>query len=171
MISNNSKRTLKEYVQVFDNIMTEHVCELVINEYKKFDVLDILDNIKIKELVDCSIHRILMKLCKENDVYGFDFVQTITQGSECKLIKQDTLCTNKQSLQYSQSIKKSPESLYCSIQLNDDYEGGEFSIFNGEFLVRPKLGSVLVFPFNYMFPFEIMPVLKRSKYSIITLLK
>jgi predicted 2-oxoglutarate/Fe(II)-dependent dioxygenase YbiX len=56
----------------------------------------------------------------------------------------------------------------CSIQLNDDYEGGEFAFFNREMLIRSKKGSIIMFPSNFMYPHETMLVTKGTRYSITT---
>jgi len=47
--------------------------------------------------------------------------------------------------------------------LNDDFEGGE-TIFYPDCVIRPKKGSVLVFPPYWMFPHEGTPVIKGEKY-------
>ena len=51
--------------------------------------------------------------------------------------------------------------------LNDDYEGGEF-IFWGDHKVEIKKGSVLAFPSIYLFPHEVTPVTKGTRYSWIS---
>tara|TARA_R100000030_G_scaffold93924_1_gene80371 strand:- start:31 stop:597 length:567 start_codon:yes stop_codon:yes gene_type:complete len=47
--------------------------------------------------------------------------------------------------------------------LNDDFEGGE-TIFYPEMSIRPKKGSVVVFPPYWLFPHEGTPVIKGRKY-------
>ena len=48
--------------------------------------------------------------------------------------------------------------------LNDDFEGGDF-VFWEEHTVNMKKGSVLVFPALYLFPHEVTPVTKGTRYS------
>ena len=48
--------------------------------------------------------------------------------------------------------------------LNDDFEGGEFRFWK-EHTVNIKKGSVLVFPALYLFPHEVTPVTKGTRYS------
>jgi predicted 2-oxoglutarate/Fe(II)-dependent dioxygenase YbiX len=55
-------------------------------------------------------------------------------------------------------------SVLCS--LNDDYSGGEF-IMQGKKLDFEK-GDVLVFPSNFLFPHEVKPVKKGTRYSAIS---
>jgi predicted 2-oxoglutarate/Fe(II)-dependent dioxygenase YbiX len=70
--------------------------------------------------------------------------------------------------QHTDSFKEQQRSLSCSIQLNEDYEGGEFALFDREMMIRTSPGSAIVFPSNFMYPHEIMPVIKGTRYSIIT---
>ena len=58
--------------------------------------------------------------------------------------------------------------LSCSLILNDDYEGGDFSFFRGEYIIPKKAGSVVVFPSNFCFPHAITPVTKGNRHAIIT---
>jgi len=61
-----------------------------------------------------------------------------------------------------------PRVLSCSLILNDDYEGGDFSFFGGEYIVPKKAGSVVVFPSNFCFPHAVKPVTKGNRHSVIT---
>jgi predicted 2-oxoglutarate/Fe(II)-dependent dioxygenase YbiX len=71
-------------------------------------------------------------------------------------------------VQHTDSFKAEQRSVSCSIQLNEDYEGGEFAFFNREIMMRTGVGSVIMFPSNFMYPHEVMPVQKGTRYSIIT---
>lgn len=60
------------------------------------------------------------------------------------------------------------------INLNSDYEGGEFVFFNPsirkETVVKEetlKQGSVLLFPSNFLFPHSIKPITKGRRYSLV----
>lgn len=61
-----------------------------------------------------------------------------------------------------------PRVISCSISLNDDFEGGEWSFFGGEVKFKPKKGSIVVFPSNFMFPHEIKTVTAGVRRSIVT---
>ncbi len=49
-----------------------------------------------------------------------------------------------------------------------DYEGGEFAFFNREKVYKFEKGDAILFPSNFMFPHEILPVTSGTRYSIIT---
>jgi predicted 2-oxoglutarate/Fe(II)-dependent dioxygenase YbiX len=71
-------------------------------------------------------------------------------------------------LQHVDSFKAHPRLVSCSFAINDDYEGGEFAFFDRRIIKKPARGSALLFPSNFMFPHEIMPVTHGTRYAIIT---
>jgi predicted 2-oxoglutarate/Fe(II)-dependent dioxygenase YbiX len=66
------------------------------------------------------------------------------------------------------SFKAQPRAISCSFSLNEDYEGGGFAFFGRDLIFKPKLGSALMFPSNFMYPHEVMPVTKGLRYSVIS---
>lgn len=51
--------------------------------------------------------------------------------------------------------------------LNEDYEGGEFVLFDN--LVIPfKTGDIVVFPSNFLYPHAVQPVTKGTRYSYVS---
>ena len=70
--------------------------------------------------------------------------------------------------EHTDAHKDSPRAVSCSFSLNEDYEGGEFAFFNNQFRIKIPKGSALMFPSNFMYPHQILPVTKGTRYSIIT---
>ena len=58
--------------------------------------------------------------------------------------------------------------LSVTLVLNDDFEGGEFAFFNRELIYKLEKGDALMFPSNFMYPHEVIPVTNGTRYSIIT---
>jgi hypothetical protein len=65
-------------------------------------------------------------------------------------------------------------SYNCVVSLvgypNDDYEGGEIYFRMQGVRVKPRAGDLFIFPSNYMYPHQAMPVISGTKYSIVTML-
>lgn len=65
-------------------------------------------------------------------------------------------------------------SYNCVVSLvgyvNDDYEGGEIFFRIQGVKVKPKAGDLFIFPSNFMYPHQAMPVQSGTKYSIVTML-
>lgn len=71
-------------------------------------------------------------------------------------------------IEHTDSFKARPRAVSCSFILNDNFEGGEFAFFNKKLKYKLNKGDALMFPSNFMYPHEIMPVTKGTRYSIIT---
>ena len=52
------------------------------------------------------------------------------------------------------------------LYLNDDYEGGEFTVATNT--MKPKARSAVVFPSNFMYPHEADVVTKGTRWSIVS---
>jgi predicted 2-oxoglutarate/Fe(II)-dependent dioxygenase YbiX len=65
-------------------------------------------------------------------------------------------------------------SYNCTVSLvgyiNDDYEGGELYFRLQNLNIKPKAGDLYIFPSNFMYPHQAMPVTSGLKYSIVTML-
>jgi hypothetical protein len=65
-------------------------------------------------------------------------------------------------------------SYNCTVSLvgyiNDDYEGGELFFRLQNLKVKPEAGDLFIFPSNFMYPHQAMPVQSGTKYSIVTML-
>lgn len=54
----------------------------------------------------------------------------------------------------------------CTINLNEDYEGGEFSWFKGKHTIKLSQGEALIFPADFFWVHEVKPVVKGFRYSV-----
>ena len=89
----------------------------------------------------------------------------IEEDSGYELLKYPKGCFYTE---HTDSFKARPRAVSCSFILNDNFEGGEFAFFNRELKYTLKKGDALMFPSNFMYPHEVMPVTKGTRYSIIT---
>lgn len=53
-----------------------------------------------------------------------------------------------------------------SIVLNDEFEGGELSFFNGTIVFTLNAGDAIMFPANFMFPHRVNTIASGTRYSI-----
>ena len=65
-------------------------------------------------------------------------------------------------------------SYNCTVSLvgyvNDDYEGGELFFRLQNLKIKALAGDLYVFPSNFMYPHQALPVISGTKYSIVTML-
>ena len=190
-IESKSNTSLKEFIHVIDNVFSKELCNKILNEYRdskywgnaqiadqnsplnynvrncnvisisSSNIID--DNYEYRKQLDNEIYeRICYAVSKYCEIHP-DFFIDVDTGYE--LLKYEEGNFYKK---HTDSFKEQQRSLSCSVQLNDDYFGGEFAFFDGEVVLKENVGSVILFPSNFMFPHEIMPVTKGTRYSIIT---
>lgn len=182
--------TLEQYIHVFNDILPEELCDQVLNEYKTSDewintqigaegTVDksirnckeiylsseqILEkNYEVRKEIDELIHKSVSKVISKYIEIHKDFSIDIDTGYN--LLKYDE---GEFYIEHIDSFKNQQRSLSCSLQLNDNYAGGEFAFFGKDVIIKSKKGSAIVFPSNFMYPHEIMPVIQGTRYSIIT---
>jgi len=179
---------LEDYIMVVKNVLPNELCDAILNEYKNSEEwidsvtgsgLDkdirncktigisyssiIQKNKDIRHKLDNAIFDGASKCIKE---YNIKFSHCkIEEDSGYELLKYPEGCFY---IEHTDSFKARPRAVSCSFILNDDYEGGEFAFFNREVLYKLEKGDALMFPSIFMYPHEVMPVLKGTRYSIVT---
>jgi len=181
-------KELKDYIAVVPNVVSLELCDAVLSEYKNCD--DWINasvkngenlNIRNCQTIGMSFSNIIeknketrQKLDQELFICAAKAIQEYNkQFTHCK-IEQDSgydllkYKTGSFYTTHTDSFKDRPRAVSCSFMLNDDYEGGEFAFFGRELVYNLKKGSCIMFPSNFMYPHEIMPVTSGTRYSIVT---
>lgn len=184
-----SRTCLEDYIQVFDNALPIDLCNEILEEYKDSNHWEsaligsgfvnknhrncnqifisdeniINKNLDKRKDIDFRIHDNLGETIQKYKELYEHFVIEIDTGYQLLRYNEGEYYT-----QHVDSFKEQQRSVSCSIHLNDDYEGGEFAFFDREIIIRAGAGSAIMFPSNFMYPHEIMPVTKGTRYSIIT---
>ena len=64
-------------------------------------------------------------------------------------------------------VRKGIPTMTCLSILNEDYEGGEFIMFD-DMEIKFKTGSTVVFPSIFLYPHKVLPVTKGVRYSCVS---
>jgi predicted 2-oxoglutarate/Fe(II)-dependent dioxygenase YbiX len=182
-------KNINDYIVTFEGIITDALCDAILKEFNDetewqkavVGVGLINDKIRNVETVVLSYPHVIEKNPKVRvklDKYifasaGLAIKKYNEKFDNCK-IQEDSgyeLLRYKEGQFYTthiDSFKDRPRAVSCSFILNDDYEGGEFAFFDRELVYKLKKGSCIMFPSNFMYPHEIMPVTSGTRYSIIT---
>lgn len=181
---------LRDYIVVLENIIPDELCDEVLDEYgndknwtntttgggikrhvRRCDAINMSDAFIIQQNQEKrkSIDEKLFG-CASNAIkkYNekFEHAKLTIEGDSGY-----TLLRYQEGEFYSKHTDHSlhaPRIVSCSFTLNDNFEGGEFAFFNRELVYKPPKGSALMFPSNFLYPHEIMPVIRQVRYSIIT---
>lgn len=181
-------KELKDYILVVPDIVPLELCNDVLAEYKDCDDwinahIKTGENLKVRncQTIGISFGSIIEKnkeIRQKIDSMLFsaarEAIIEYKKHFDDAFIEQDSgydLLKYKVGGYYSRHVdffREVPRSVSCSFALNDDYEGGEFAFFERELVYKLKKGSCIMFPSNFMYPHEIMPVTSGTRYSIVT---
>lgn len=178
----------RDYIVVLENIVSNELCDEIINEYvnDKNWVNTITNDGVRQDIRRCDSIYIsdasIIQQNKEKRKSIDEKIFTCAVSSIERYIKKFrpasvqgdsgyTLLRYKEGEFYTEHTDhylQAPRIVSCSFTLNDDFEGGDFGFFNRELIYKPPKGSALMFPSNFMYPHEIIPVIKGIRYSIVT---
>lgn len=179
---------VRDYILVVENVLPNYLCDKIIEEYKnspdwinttiargsdrdyrRCDSINTSDSIIIgrnPEVRKNLDHEIFTCAGAAIQIYKNKFGETNIEGdSGYTLLRYQEGEFYKQ---HTDNFLKSPRIISCSFSLNDDYAGGEWGFFDRNIVMRVPKGSAIMFPSNFMYPHEIMPVTNGVRYSIIT---
>jgi predicted 2-oxoglutarate/Fe(II)-dependent dioxygenase YbiX len=181
-------KNISDYVLVLEDIVTPSLCDALLDEYANSNewlqsgvkggimkdvrsattILISLDqtiaiNEKVRRKLDKYVYTSAgLAINKYNEKFSFAYIE---QDSGYELLRYET---GQFYTEHTDSFKDIPRAVSCSFALNDDYEGGEFSFFQRELKIKAPKGAAIMFPSNFMYPHEILPVTKGTRYSIVT---
>ena len=172
---------LDKYIHVFNDAITSEFCDQIIgeyddpddwktgtindyevNDYRKCEVVYLsLDetlerNLKTRKKIDEKLYKIISDLLEEylKKYNSLGYIR-IKEDTGYMLLRYKTGDYVKKHVDTSSEQHR---TLSCSLILNDDYEGGEISFFDGEVKPNLKKGDLLIFPSSFTYPHEVLPV-------------
>lgn len=189
VVSLRSKKSLEDYIFTLDNVVPGELCDRILEEYRDCSFWtptsvgngNVDDQIRNCDTINISENVVIQKnfdvrkkidedfyLCASNAINEYrklfpEVASEIDTGYGLLRYKKGQFY-----IQHTDSFKNQQRSVSCSFLLNDDYEGGEFAFFDREIVISGSKGSIVMFPSNFMFPHEVMPVISGTRYSIIT---
>jgi Rps23 Pro-64 3,4-dihydroxylase Tpa1-like proline 4-hydroxylase len=184
----NSASKLENFIQVFDDILSDDECNSILSEYVDSNHWQnaitreglhrdtrncmeipissdyiINENFNVRKNLDYLVFKGVEKCIKKYTSIFKSFNIDVDTGYQILRYDEGGFYS-----QHTDSFKEQQRSLSCSIQLNDDYDGGCFSFFDGELSYKLNKGSAILFPSNFMYPHEITPITGGTRYSVIT---
>ncbi len=175
-----------------NNVLTPEECDLFIKEYEKQ---------KVRSVIESSNHAFddkhykssfrSVELLPTNDMYSLViskmeialqfWVNYLEQYNSfyTKALKAKLNYPHKvRILKYEKGQSTHPHSDFADythatvvLNLNQDYEGGDFCFFNQKYKVKLKQGDAIIFPADYFWVHEVTPVTKNARYSINSFIK
>jgi predicted 2-oxoglutarate/Fe(II)-dependent dioxygenase YbiX len=182
-------KNISDYILTFENVIASEICDRIVSEFSNEDEWEetkidggyVDDKIRSAKIIKLSFPYVIEKNPEVRTMLDHTIfasaglaIRKYNEKFPSALIQQDSgyeLLRYKEGqfyIEHTDSHKAMPRTISCSFILNDDYEGGEFAFFNQEIKYKLEKGSCIMFPSNFMYPHEIMPVKSGTRYSIVT---
>ena len=123
------------------------------------------DNSDTRKQLDDQMFEVVQNLIGLYQEAHPEFELEIQEDSGYELLKYEE---GDFYIEHTDSFKEQPRALTVIVSMNNAYEGGEVALFNRELVYKLDVGDVIMFPSNFMYPHEIMPVTQGTRFSIIT---
>jgi predicted 2-oxoglutarate/Fe(II)-dependent dioxygenase YbiX len=188
-------RNIQDYVQVYENFLDKKYCKKTIKslkdvewkthqfyeagtgEYKSYEnELSVSwDNIKERKEIQDKLWNALQSYITDLPKFSKSNSHLWYNGwngySELRFNKYDKTTQMKLHCDHIHTMfdgqRKGIPTLSILGVLNDDYEGGDLIMWDEE-KIDLKGGSLLIFPSNFLYPHEVKPVKKGSRYSYVS---
>ena len=173
------KLLLPYYIKEYHNVISPHLAKRIIAQPNLKFYPATAGGGKSSKARRCYVKRLDSQFNEEisqifNNIFRsyiqefrfFESVKMENTGYDHVLYKGSEYQEYKEHVDHSKFNK--PRVLTCSLLLNDDYDGGNFSFFDKEYVVSRLAYSAIVFPSNCCFPHAITPVSKGDRHVIIT---
>jgi predicted 2-oxoglutarate/Fe(II)-dependent dioxygenase YbiX len=185
-------QNLLDYVKVYDNFFDEDFCKVVVSQldkdpWNKHSYNDPIANENITYDDDLSIHAIhdtiekqkvnkkvwdaLYKYIVEDNPPFQKWFGAWSGYTGVRFNRYDVNTNMKIHCDHIHTIfdgnLKGVPILTVLGSLNNDYIGGEFLMF-GDYEIKLKTGSVIVFPSNFLYPHQVNSVKSGVRYSFVS---
>jgi predicted 2-oxoglutarate/Fe(II)-dependent dioxygenase YbiX len=174
---------LEKDIAFFNSISFDSKSDIFFSK-AKVDSEDSSDNPEVKDirtgsslsLTKAAIHSDVLN--NVNNKFIDILSKSLTNYKSMFQIEQPLFYTEDNNLlQYTETQKfnshydgdsSSKRMISPILYLNDDYIGGEIEFVNFGIKIKPKPGSLIVFPSNYAYRHIAHPVTSGTKYAIVT---
>jgi hypothetical protein len=144
----------------------EHNKKIITDNYECLNLSKFYENHEIKETADLAVFYINIILSNyinylKINISKFITDEFINSTSNIRILKYSKGSQIIDHLDANPFIRAS-----CTLNLNEEYEGGEFTFFSGKHFEIFKTGDVMIFPAEPIWIHGTKPVLSGERYAI-----
>lgn len=177
---------LKNYCKVYNDYLDTSFCNKIVESLKDVEwgvhryLTPTGDYISHEQDLSVSytpineseeLHKATWHLVKHyQETLGFHWFKTWHGMSNIRFNKYDKNTTMMPHCDHIHSLfdgeRKGVPILSIVGSLNNEYEGGEFLMWNDEKIELPA-GSLMIFPSNFLYPHMVTPIISGTRYSFV----
>lgn len=183
---------IKDYVKVYKNSLDASICDKAVEEMKlstwhDHTFYDSVTNSSYKNENDCQVNFesisvnktitdcIGMNLIKYIQDFNLPYFKRLQQFSPIIYHKYVTGKSMEMHCDHIHSLFDTPNFDRRGIPiltivgvLNDDYNGGEFLMFDDEQEIELKKSDIIIFPSVFLYPHKVSNVTSGTRYSFVS---
>lgn len=169
---------IRDYIKVYKTDLPESFLENLIKRNPQFRVTVVGEDRRVDldkrhcsacHLIDAENKLVWTEVDKYLRVYRDEVQDVDLQISQNEdgyhVVRYTTGCFYKQ---HTDMGNKYNRVLSIVILLNDDFSGGELAFFNAKYVIPLKKNDMVIFPSNFMYPHQVMPVTSGTRYTLVT---
>lgn len=167
---------LDEYIRVYDNVLRKEFRDTIVERFRTSNLWleDLSRGAETIDLADrenrathADIDEMLYRaVTNASRLYSQDFPEIKIRrdiGYELLRYNQNSIIEKDHAF-----LRAEPAVLFCSIALNEEYEGGEFMFAEGRTNRMITAGTAIVFPASFIYSYSVSPVRKGQRMSAVT---
>lgn len=134
-----------------------------VDTYSTFKAIDLTKGTEAFALVHTATEEMINRYHRHLEAFGaFHTMRrgSMTHSHKYRLLKYETGAKIHPHTDHGPFVYGS-----CTFNLNDDYEGGSFSFFNGRHEVQLGRGDAMIWPADYFWVHAVEPITKGTRYS------
>lgn len=170
-------------IKIYESIISDEICDEIIDLYKSGLFKEDNQENKLdaviyssKTIQDIRWDKILEILKKETNNKIKDYLNffPLNNIEMYKFSHAGISClSNNKAIPYHYDIEVTyfeKKLKVCHfavlVYLNDDFEGGELVFPLQNSTIKPKKGTVVIFPTSYLYPHAVLPVFEGERYMV-----
>ena len=182
--------TLTDLIYLKRNFLSRDQCDIIINEFESspfregkehcrhpFTDVDTVSTFKVKDsqmgtksfsLIHSTIENIINEYHDYLDTFNSFHVMrrsSMLHPHKYRIMKYKKGAWIHPHVDHGSGIYGS-----CTINLNDEYEGGDFAFWGGKHKVKLGVGDVMIWPADYFWVHEVEEITEGIRYSANTFL-
>jgi hypothetical protein len=157
---------INEYETSLDEKILEHCpdADTGIDTWSSFKKINLIPETEAFNLVHSKNERIINEYHDYLDSFNsfhVDFRKALNYSHQYRLMKYDVGTKIHRHTDHDPFVYGS-----CTINLNDEYTGGDFCFFKGQHRIKLKVGDILIFPADYFWVHEVEEIKSGVRYSV-----
>lgn len=159
--------TMKDDIKIMDNVFSDEECQQLVNQLSSVSRTESFNYGGINEYGPINNSELISRLQWALETYIERYPTVSIDRYEINCLKVIEYIENS-ALPLHTDNERSPtghtRTIGAIVFLNDDFDGGELVFPRQSIFIKPKRGTLVLFPMSYMFPHMVNGVVGGKRF-------